>query len=72
MVDKFSILNGVKCFSAVMFQNYLIFIPATKYIKDFTSTTWVKSQKSNGMPDEYLENITISYSNFAPILLDHH
>ena len=30
LADKFTILNGVKCFSVVMFQIYLVFILATK------------------------------------------
>ena len=32
LIDKFSILNGAKYFSLRMFQNYLVFIPAKKYI----------------------------------------
>ena len=31
MIDKFSILNGAKCFSSGIFQNYLVFTPAIKY-----------------------------------------
>ena len=30
LMDKFSVLNGAKCFSSGTFQNYLIFIPAKK------------------------------------------
>ena len=30
LADKFTILNGVKCFSVVTFQIYLVFILATK------------------------------------------
>ena len=33
LIDKFSILNGAKYFSSGIFQNYLVFIPAKKYIK---------------------------------------
>ena len=31
--NKFSILDGAKYFSLGIFQNYLVFIPAKKYIK---------------------------------------
>ena len=31
-VSKFSILNGAKYFSSGIIQNYLVFIPAKKYI----------------------------------------
>ena len=37
--DKFSILIGAKYFSLGIFQNYLVFIPAVKYIKHFSGTT---------------------------------
>ena len=33
MINKFSILNGVKYFSSGIFQNELVFVPAKKYIK---------------------------------------
>ena len=33
LMDKFSILNGAKHFSSGIFQNYLVFIRAKKYIK---------------------------------------
>ena len=33
LIDKFSILNGAKYFSSGIFENYLVFIPANKYIK---------------------------------------
>ena len=41
-----------------MFQNYLVFIPAKKYIKYFGGTTWIESWKSNGKLEENFENIT--------------
>ena len=72
LIDKFSILNGAKYFSSGMFQNYLIFVPANKYIKYFTGTTRFESWKSNGMSEESIENITTSDSNFAPTFVDHH
>ena len=33
LINNFSILNGEKCFSSGILQNYLEFIPAKKYIK---------------------------------------
>ena len=72
MINKFSILNGSKYFSSEIFQNYLVFIPAKKYIKYFSGTTRIDSFKFNGMPAENIENITKSDSNFAPTFVDHH
>ena len=43
LIDKFSIVNGAKYFSSGMFQNYLVFIPAIKYIKHFSGTSRVES-----------------------------
>ena len=39
LINKLSILNGAKYFSLRTFQNYLVFIPAKKYIKHFSDTT---------------------------------
>ena len=61
-----------KYFSSGIFQNYLVFIPANKYIKYFTGTTRIESWKSNGMSEESIENITRSYIYFAPTFVDHH
>ena len=72
MIDKFSILDGAKYFSSGIFQNYLAFIPASKYIKYFTGTTRIESWKSNGMSEEGIENTTKSESNFAPTFVDHY
>ena len=72
MINKFSILNGAKYFSSGIFQNYLVFIPAKKYVKYFNGTTQIESWKPNGMPEESIENITKSGSNFAPTFVDHH
>ena len=72
MINKFSILNGGKSFSSGIFQNYLIFIPAERYIKYFSGTTRINSWKFNGMSGENIENITKSDSNFAPTFVDHH
>ena len=38
-IDKFSVFNRAKYFPSEIFQNYLVFIPAKKYIKDFTDIT---------------------------------
>ena len=72
LIDKFSILNGAKYFSLGIFQNYLVFIPAKKYIKYFSGTTRINSWKSIGMSEKIIENITKSYSNFALTFVDHH
>ena len=39
LIIKFSILIKAKYFSSGIFQNYLVFIPAKKYIKYFDGTT---------------------------------
>ena len=72
MINKLSVLNGAIHFSLGIFQNYLVFIPTKKYIKYFTSTTWIESWKSNGMSEESIEYVTKSDSNFAPTFVDHH
>ena len=72
MIDKFSILNGAKYFSSGIFQNYLVFIPANKYVKYFNGTTQSELWKYKGMSKESIENITKSDSNFAPSFDDHH
>ena len=64
-------LNGVNYFTSGIFQNYLVFIPAKKYIKYFSGTTWIDSWKSNGMSEESIENITKSGSNFATTFAYH-
>ena len=72
MIDKFSILNGAKYFSLGIFQNYLVFIPAKKYIKYFTDTTHIEWWKFNGMSGESTEYISKSDSNFSSTFVDHH
>ena len=39
---RFDILNGGKYFSSKIFQNCLVFIPAKKYVKHFSGTTWIE------------------------------
>ena len=68
LINKSSILNREKYFSSRLFKNYLVFIPAKKYIKYFSDTTWINSWKSNEMSNENIENITESHSNFEKIL----
>ena len=72
LINKFSILNGAKCFTSGIFRNYLVFIPTKKYIEYFTGTTQIKCWKSDGMSEENIENITKSDSNFEPTFVDHH
>ena len=72
MINKFIFLNGTKYFSSGIFQNYLVFIPAIKYIKYFHATTRIYSWKSNGISEESIEHITKSDNNFAPTFIDHH
>ena len=69
MINKLSILDGVTYFSSGIFQNYLVFISAKKYIKYFSVTTRIDSWKSN--IEENIENITQSDSNFAPTFVNH-
>ena len=71
MIDKFSILNEVKYFSLEIFQNYLAFIPAKKYIEYFSGTTRIISWKSNGISQEDNEYIAKSESNSSPAFVDH-
>ena len=72
MINEYKILNVAKYFSSGIFQNYLVFIPAKKYIKYFSGATRIYSQKSNAMSEESIENITKSDSNFAPTFVNHH
>ena len=70
--NNFSILNGTKYFSPGIFQNRLVFTPATKYIKYFHGTAQIYSWSSRGMSEESIENITKSGSNFPVTLVDYH
>ena len=56
LINKFSILNGAKNFSSGIFRNYLLFIPARKYIKYFSGTNWTDSWKSNKRSEESIKN----------------
>ena len=70
-MNKFSILNGAKYFSSGIFEIYLVFMSAKKYIKYFNSTTRIGSWESNGISEENIENITKSDGNFAQTFVDH-
>ena len=70
-MNKFSILNGAKYFSSGIFEIYLVFMSAKKYIKYFNSTTRIGSWESNGISEENIENITKSDANFAQTFVDH-
>ena len=72
LINKFSILTGAKYFSSGIFHNYLVFIPAEKYIKYFSGTTWIELGKSNRISEENSGNITKSDINFAPTFVYHH
>ena len=58
LINKFSILHGAQYFSLGIFQSYLVFTPAKKYIKHFSGTTWIDSWKSNVMSEENTEKRT--------------
>ena len=47
LINKLRIVNGAKYFSLGIFQNYLVFIPAIKYIKYFHATARIYSWKPN-------------------------
>ena len=51
LINKFSILNETNNFTLGIFQYYLVFIPAKKYIKYSTDTTKIDLWKSNEMSE---------------------
>ena len=72
LINKYVIRNAAKFFSSGIFPNYVVFIPTKKYIKYFSGINRIDSWKSNGMPEENIENITKSGSNFSLVFDDHH
>ena len=72
LINKYVIRNGAKIFSSGIFPNYIVFIPAKKYIKYFSGINRIDSWKSNGMSEENIEKITKSRSNFSLVFVDHH
>ena len=71
LINKFSIIMWAKYFSLVIFQNYLVFMQAKKYIKYFNSTTQIDFLKSNGILGESNENVTKSDRDFAWTFVDY-
>ena len=72
MISGHRILNGAKYSSSELFQNYLVFIPAKKYIECFNGTTRIYSWKSNRISEESIENINKSDSLFPPTFVNHY
>ena len=72
LINKFSIINAAKYFSWRIFQNYLVFLSAKKYIKYFSGTTLNDLWKSSGMSEKNAKNITKPDSNFALTFVDHY
>ena len=71
LINKCSIRNGSYYFYSGVFQNYLVFIAAEKYVKYFMALLGLI--RGNLMEClKNIENITKSGSNFAPTLVDHH
>ena len=72
LINKFSIPKRAKLSSSGIFQKYLVFIPAKKYMKFLSGTILINSWKSNGMSEENMKNITKSNRLFASTFVDHH
>ena len=72
LTNKFGILNGSTYSPSGIFQNYLVFIPAKKYIKYFSGSTRIESWKSNRMSEKSIKNISKSDSNFSLTFNYHH
>ena len=71
LINKYSILNGVKYLYSGILQSYFAFIPAKKYIKYFSGTIQIYSWKSNEISEESIERIAKSNSLFAPTFVIH-
>ena len=65
MINGYQMPNGTKYFYLGIFHNYLVFIPAKKFIKYFSANTQINLWKSNGMLEENIENITKWDNTFA-------
>ena len=61
-----------KKFSSGTFQDYFVFIPAKKYIENFSATARIDSWKSNEIAEENIKSITKSESNYASTFADHY
>ena len=42
LINKYSIIDGSKCFNSRILQNYFVFVPAKQFIKCFSGTTRMK------------------------------
>ena len=63
--------NGAKHFSSGVFQNYLVFISASKYIGCLDSGTQeIYSLKSKGMPEESIRNLHWLDYSLAPNVIN--
>ena len=69
MIDKFSILNGLKYLYSGILENYFVSISAKK---NFSDTTRIDSWKSIGMSEENIKTKIKSVSNFAQTVTDYH
>ena len=72
LINGYKILNGTKYIPSGIFRNYLVFIPAQKYVKYSNGSTRIYLWKSNGMWKESIENITKSDSLFTPTFINHY
>ena len=72
LINQISIFNGVKYFTSGIFQNYLVFIPAKKYISLLNMLVALHGLISGKNVRKNIKNITKSDSNFAPTFVDHH
>ena len=71
MINQFGIFDGAKYYCSGIFQNYLVLLPAKKYIKYFNGTTYIDLWKLNWMSEENIENITKSDSSLEATFVDH-
>ena len=65
MISGYQMPNGTKYFYLGIFHNYLVFIPAKKFIECFSANSRINLWKSNGMLEENIENITKWDTTFA-------
>ena len=72
MINKYSIHNEARYLYSGIFQNYVVFILAKKYIKYFSGTARINSWESIEMSEENIGHITKSDSSFAPTFVECH
>ena len=56
LINKFSIIKGVKYFSSGIFQNHLLFITAKEFIKYFRGNNWIDAYVSHHLLLEMSSN----------------